>query len=100
MSCSCPFTGSATCHCAGCHETFTAVTAFDLHQRLNEQGNVCLSPAYARRRSGAPVFTVIRLASDSRPVWGQATENTFRRGVQEKSPGLTAFAGAPGKGAA
>lgn len=32
-------------HCAGCHETFTSVSAFDRHQTLDDGGSVCYDPA-------------------------------------------------------
>lgn len=72
MSCSCNFgAGASVCHCAACHETFTAVTAFDLHQRLDASGrNVCLVPAYSRNKKGVLVFKVVRLTPDVCPVWG------------------------------
>lgn len=38
-------TGGRRSHCAGCHETFTSVSAFDRHQTLDEAGPVCHGPA-------------------------------------------------------
>lgn len=35
------WTGLSTCHCAGCHRTFTGITAFD-HHRV---GGKCVDPA-------------------------------------------------------
>ena len=32
--------GMNTCHCGGCHFTFTGITAFDAHRR----GSICNSP--------------------------------------------------------
>jgi len=38
--------GNRTGHCAKCHETFEGLTAFDAHQKLNDDGSVrCLPPA-------------------------------------------------------
>lgn len=72
MSCGCDFgSGLGTCHCAGCHRTFTSISAFDLHQRIDGGRNVCLDPAEARRRNGDPVFAVCRLTAEGPPVWGQ-----------------------------
>jgi hypothetical protein len=41
--CGARWTGLSRAHCAGCHRTFSAVTAFDLHRR----GGACLDPADA-----------------------------------------------------
>lgn len=38
--CSARWTGLSAAHCSACHETFTSVSAFDLHRRKA----VCLSP--------------------------------------------------------
>lgn len=37
--------GGRRSHCAGCHETFTSVSAFDRHQTLDGAGSVCHDPA-------------------------------------------------------
>lgn len=39
------WSGARTCHCAGCCETFSSTSAFDLHQR----GGDCADPATVRR---------------------------------------------------
>ena len=39
--CGTRWSGLNTCHCGGCHETFTSVGAFDRHRR----GGKCLDPA-------------------------------------------------------
>lgn len=55
--CDCDFgKGLGTCHCAGCHETFVGIRAFDLHQRLRDGGVKCLAPAELRRKDGTPVL--------------------------------------------
>jgi hypothetical protein len=79
MSCNCPFTGSSTCHCAACHQTFSSITAFDLHQRLDGDRNVCLAPAYARDRRGKLMFKVVRGPAGG-SVWGRNAENTAFKG--------------------
>ena len=46
MSCRHNFgTGLSTCHCAGCHETFTSISAFDVHQRIDGYSLRCLKQA-------------------------------------------------------
>ena len=79
--CSCDFgKGLATCHCAACHETFTAVGPFDRHQRHGgPAGTVCLDPATATRRDGRPVFAAYRKTPGGRPVWGMASERPHPR---------------------
>jgi hypothetical protein len=39
--------GLNTCHCSACHETFTGITAFDMHRAGSHAGNQrhCLPPA-------------------------------------------------------
>lgn len=41
-SCGCGVTwgGMNTCHCAGCHNTFSGLTAFDHHRHYNK----CVDP--------------------------------------------------------
>ena len=39
--CDARWTGQGTCHCAGCHRTFTGVTAFDTHRK----NFACVDPA-------------------------------------------------------
>lgn len=56
----------AACHCAGCHLTFTALTPFDRHQRIDQGQNVCLDPRYLRDRRGKLVFREVRPG-----VWGE-----------------------------
>ena len=44
LGCPRPRDGSRRSHCAGCHHTFTSVSAFDRHQTLND-GSHCHDPA-------------------------------------------------------
>ena len=44
LDCPRPRDGSRRSHCAGCHRTFTSVSAFDRHQTLND-GSHCHDPA-------------------------------------------------------
>ena len=44
LGCPPPRDGTRRSHCAGCHETFTSVSAFDRHQTLND-GSHCHDPA-------------------------------------------------------
>jgi hypothetical protein len=75
VSCQCDFgAGLSTCHCAGCHETFTSVSAFDMHQRIGDGGLTCLAPWAVTKRDGSPAMTVVRTVNgraDDFPVWGQ-----------------------------
>lgn len=74
MSCKCNFgTGLSTCHCAGCHQTFTSVTAFDMHQRLDDDGLHCSIASLMVKRDGSPKMAVYRKTPDGQPVWGQFT---------------------------
>lgn len=43
--------GTSTCHCSGCHETFTGLTAFDQHRTGSHTHGTrrCLPPADWRR---------------------------------------------------
>jgi hypothetical protein len=43
LRCPPPSTGSRRSHCAGCHHTFSGLSAFDRHQTLNG-GNICHAP--------------------------------------------------------
>lgn len=67
MPCRCSFPpGLSVCHCARCHRSFTSSSAFDLHQRLTEDGLVCLDPADLKRKDGhTPVFALYK------GLWGQ-----------------------------
>lgn len=42
-SCGATWGGMNTCHCDGCHHTFTGITTFDQHRR----GGACKTPADA-----------------------------------------------------
>lgn len=37
--------GNRTGHCGQCHRTFEGITVFDAHQRITDEGVVCLEPA-------------------------------------------------------
>lgn len=39
--CGATWCGLKTCHCIGCHETFTTITSFDKHRQRGH----CLQPA-------------------------------------------------------
>lgn len=63
--CTCKFTGTATCHCAACHETFGSLSAFEWHQKMFPPfGPVCTDPELIFRRDGSRV-----LFRDSRGYW-------------------------------
>jgi hypothetical protein len=39
------WTGRAPCHCSGCHQTFTGITAFDMHRTGSHvTGRWCADP--------------------------------------------------------
>jgi hypothetical protein len=44
--------GNATGHCAGCHNTFSSLAAFDAHFH----GVSCVNPALVTRDTGEPMF--------------------------------------------
>lgn len=45
------------CHCPTCHRQFGGITGFDAHRVTNGRGErMCLNPARAQRRDGAPMF--------------------------------------------
>lgn len=92
MSCICNFgAGTVTCHCAACHETFTSESAFDLHQRLDDNGkNVCLVPAYMRNKKGQLAMTTVRMTPDCCPVWGRNRPDLAARPAQLESADLRA----------
>ncbi|WP_082920601.1 FDXHR family putative zinc-binding protein [Rhodococcus sp. YH3-3] len=43
IKCGATWGGMSTCHCDGCHHTFTSPSAFDLHRRAEQ----CRTPAQA-----------------------------------------------------
>lgn len=72
--------GNRTGHCSGCHRTFSGVTTFDAHQRMDDGRNVCLDPATLTTKAGEPRF---RLCADPQgcPVWrsdADLPDGTFR----------------------
>lgn len=54
------WTGLLTCHCSGCHTTFTGLGAFDAHRSRGK----CLEPASVLTQKGEP-----RLMPVARPQW-------------------------------
>ena len=50
------WTGLNTSHCAACHETFTSLTPFDAHQRLQDGRVACLNPHTALDSAGRQMF--------------------------------------------
>jgi hypothetical protein len=64
MSCKCDLgTGLNMCHCAGCHRTFTSISAFDMHQRIAGRPEVCVS---IRRRCIGKTVTPSSLSAGRR----------------------------------
>lgn len=53
--CKATWTGTAVCHCTGCHQTFAGVTAFDNHRdhsaSMGEHGG-CRRPAEMLTKDG------------------------------------------------
>ena len=63
--CDCDFTGTRTCHCSRCHETFASPNGFDWHQKMfPPYGPVCVDPELVVRRDGSRV-----LFRDSKGYW-------------------------------
>ena len=54
------------CHCAGCHETFTGISAFDAHRRDGK----CHDPATLTNSKGRPVGLVRRQDASGCLMWG------------------------------
>jgi hypothetical protein len=44
-ACGAQWSGSRTCHCSGCCETFTSTSAFDKHQNRPGVTPICKDPA-------------------------------------------------------
>lgn len=83
----CPEPRGNACHCAGCHETFSSVTPFDLHQRLDGGKVTCLSPAYHRDRKGQLVFAQVRPG-----VWGRPGQNPAYATAHDENAALSGVA--------
>jgi len=67
--------GNRTGHCAKCHETFEGVTAFDAHQRINDDGSVtCLDP---RTIKVSGVFLALRDGSWRGPGMPQTLRDQY-----------------------
>lgn len=43
--CGARWSGASTCHCGGCHETFTGYDAFDRHRSQDGEFGSCRHPA-------------------------------------------------------
>lgn len=54
--CPAAWTGIGKCHCSGCHRTFSALSAFDLHRRLRGGHGSCVDPATLLTGTGAAVL--------------------------------------------
>lgn len=65
------------CQCASCGEVFTAVSAFDLHQRI-EDGKVTCLPLDIARKNGRPVFAAYR-ERDGVLIWGEHRDGEHHR---------------------
>lgn len=63
--CGAQWRGLGRAHCAGCHRTFSADSAFDAHRRDGE----CVDPATAITTKGKPRFQ-LRQDSAGNPLWG------------------------------
>lgn len=50
------WSGVRVCHCGGCHETFSSLSAFDAHQRGTTPGQLCKKPEEMTDKEGIPVF--------------------------------------------
>ena len=80
-SCTCDFgRGTRTCHCAGCHATFTGLESFDRHQHMTDTGVVCLDPAEMKTLKGGQLMAIYRTTPDGRPVWGRYRPDLPGRG--------------------
>lgn len=54
--------GMNTCHCAGCHETFTGITAFDAHRKAGTCND--------------PTTVGLELNDRAYPCWGHPSDPT------------------------
>lgn len=59
-TCGAIWTGLIACHCSGCHETFTGLSAFDIHR----VGGQCCDPAAIVNKKGEH-----RLVRVDKPHW-------------------------------
>jgi len=62
--CPATWTGVTKCHCSGCHRTFSAVYAFDLHRSRRGPHGSCVDPATLVTGTGARVLV------ERTGVWG------------------------------
>jgi hypothetical protein len=73
-----------TGHCGGCHETFSSLKAFDLHQRITVTGDlVCKDPATLSLDGFELVGRPDRNTGIT--VWGKSGEGRPRVGKGEGS---------------
>lgn len=58
--CGATWTGKSTCHCGGCHRTFSSLSGFDRHQTALPEHPwvVCRDPATMRKKDGSPVLVL------------------------------------------
>lgn len=64
--CGLDWRGHSVCHCSGCCETFTSLSAFDAHQTRVDGRLRCLPPGEVMRKDG--VTPVLELKANGR--WG------------------------------
>lgn len=65
--------GNRTGHCSGCHRTFSGVTAFDAHQRMQDERSVCLDPGTLTGKDEKPRFRTVTDAAGA-TVWRSAAD--------------------------
>ncbi len=68
--CQAAWNGLKTCHCAACHRTFTAITAFDKHRRGTYEPDT--------RHCVDPQTVGLVLTNRDYPCWAKAGENPRR----------------------
>jgi len=67
--------GTSTCHCSGCHETFTGLTAFDQHRTG--------SHTHGTRRCLPPAEAGLQDAGRHYPCWGNPGDGTKWWGTRQ-----------------
>lgn len=60
--CTAQWTGTSACHCSGCHQTFTCLSAFDRHRLRNQ----CEDP---------PTRNLARVHKRHWSGWGRPADN-------------------------
>ena len=53
--CDSTWTGTAACHCSGCHRTFSGVGLFDKHRSAVGEYGACIDPATITDKHDQPV---------------------------------------------